>query len=134
MRKFSLKLLKTILTVPVVCLGISVQAQPINVPANTSINPPVDYPGGSLKGEYWQRGVWTIQTDGSGNPAHRIDVQINGFGTPSGTFKATQFVYPGNDLSPMPAWLGSDAASYSGSTGNMDDGAIRLVGGRYAGG
>src|SRR5882672_8884928 len=128
MRKLSLKLLTKILVMPAMCLGISSQVQAADVPANTAINPPVSYPGGSLKGEYWQRGVNTIFTDGAGNDAHRVDTQINGFGTASGTFKATKFVYLGNDLVAMPGYLSDDALSYVGPAGNLDDGAFRFKG------
>ena len=128
MRKFSLKHLKTILAMPAMCLGISLPVQAVDVPASIAVSPAVDYPGGSLKGEYWQLTPKAIFTDGRDNPAHRIDVQIAGFGAPSGTFKATQFVYTGNDLTAMPGWLGSDAGSFVGSGVNLDDGAFRFTG------
>ena len=66
---------------------------------------PVSSGGGSLKGEYWKRPVNSILTDGATNPTNRIDTQINGFGTPNGTFRATSFVYLGNDLTQVTNWL-----------------------------
>ncbi len=84
--------------------------------------------GGGLNGEYWQRGVNTIRTDGNTVPANRIDTQILGFGRPTGTFTATRFSYTGNDLTAMPGWLATDAASYAGTPGNLDDGAFRFRG------
>ena len=50
------------------------------------------------------------------------------FGTPNGTFRATRFVYLGNDLTMINSWLGADASSFVGNANNLDDGAIRLSG------
>jgi hypothetical protein len=100
----------------------------VNIPASLSVNPPLTTAGGSLNGEYWRRPVNSIPTDGATNPTNRIDNQINGFGRPNGTFKATRFVYLGNDLTMITSWLGADASSFAGTANNLDDGAIRLSG------
>ncbi|MDA1277721.1 MAG: PA14 domain-containing protein [Verrucomicrobia bacterium] len=98
------------------------------ITADKSAGPSLAIPGTGLKGEYWQRGVNTIATDGNTVDANRVDTQIAGFGAASGTFTATVLNYLGNDLSEMPAWLGDDAGSYSGTPGNLDDGAFRFTG------
>jgi len=59
---------------------------------------------------------------------NRVDSQINGFGSPRGTFQASKFVYLGNDLTHVTNWLAGDARSFVGATNNLDDGAIRLSG------
>ena len=48
--------------------------------------------------------------------------------TPSGTFTATNINYNGGDLTSIVSWLGSDAASFSGTNGTMSDGVIVLKG------
>src|SRR6266496_5001694 len=108
--------------------GFSSQAQPIDLPGNLAVSGPIGTPGDGLKGEYWKRPPNTILTDGATVDADRIDTQINSFGAPDGTFHATKFVYLGNDLMPVLTWLSTDAASYSGSTSNLDDGAFRFSG------
>src|SRR5882672_9744188 len=114
----------------VAALSLSAVTAPaqVNISADLSVSGPLSFPGGGLKGEYWKRGVNTILTDGNNNPANRIDTQINGFGTPDGTFRATLFNYMGNDLSPVRTWLAGDVATYSGSSSNLDDGAFRFSG------
>ena len=108
--------------------GFSSQAQPIDLPGNLAVSGPIGVPGDGLKGEYWKRTPNTILVDGATVEADRIDAQIRNFGPPDGTFRATKFVYLGNDLSPVRDWLSTDAASYSGSTSNLDDGAFRFSG------
>ena len=118
-------------TLVALCLGVSalgLRAATVDIPASGAASSPATTAGGSLKGEYWQRPTNTIFTDGSTVAAHRIDTQINGFGAPSGRFTATSFVYLGNDLTPVATWLGSDSASFTGTTGNLDDGAFRFRG------
>jgi hypothetical protein len=100
----------------------------INVPANLAVGPAATAAGGNLKGEYWKRPVNSIPTDGAVNPTNRIDRLINGFGTPSGTFTATRFVYLGNDLTPVRTWLTNDSSSFLGTSNNLDDGAFRFSG------
>ncbi len=120
---------RLIRSLAILCLsGSSLLAQPIDVPADRAVGDPISIAIGGLKGEYWQRPVNSILIDGISNPDDRIDVQINGFGPPTGTFRATHFNYLGNDLSPVSAYLGADAASYVGATGNLDDGAFRFSG------
>ena len=101
---------------------------PLSVPATAAVGPALTVPGGSLKGEYWKRGINTIPTDGATNPTNRIDKVIGGFGTASGTFQATKFVYLGNDLTPVKTWLTNDSASFVGTADNLDDGAFRFSG------
>ncbi len=101
---------------------------PNYVSARMSVAAPRTAVGDGLYGEYWQRGVNTIKTDGNTVPANRIDTQIASFGAPSGTFAAKALSYTGNDLSPVPAWLAGDTASFSGKPGNLDDGAFRFSG------
>jgi len=106
-------------------------APSVHIPAKLSVNPPLTTAGGSLNGEYWKRGVNTIATDGASNPNNRIDGQISRFGPPTGTFRATRFVYLGNDLTPVRNWLTNDLSSYVGPTNdaaNLDDGAFRFSG------
>ena len=71
--------------------GISAQAA-VDVPASGAAGGPLDHPGGNLKGEYWHRPAASILIDGEANRANGIDNQINTFGAPDGTFKATKFV------------------------------------------
>src|SRR5690242_9360577 len=94
----------------------------INIPTNLVVRAPLTTAGGNLRGEYWKRPVYSVPLDGSTSATNRIDNLINGFGPPSGTFKATQFVYLGNDLTGITNWLGADAKSFAGSTNNLDDG------------
>jgi hypothetical protein len=109
------------------CLsGLSVIAA--DIPIGSSVGAPLTNAGGSLKGEYWLRPPNTIATDGNTNPTNRVDEQIKRFGNPSGTFTATGFIYLGNDLTPLATWLDSDAASFSGTSSNLDDGAFRFTG------
>jgi len=109
--------------------GVTAPTPPFDgITADKSAGPSLAIPGTGLKGEYWQRGVNTIATDGNTVDANRIDTQISGFGAASGTFTATVLNYLGNDLSEMPAWLGDDAGSFSGTPGNLDDGAFRFTG------
>ncbi|MBI2948395.1 MAG: hypothetical protein HYY23_12190, partial [Verrucomicrobia bacterium] len=100
----------------------------VNIPATASVNPPLTTAGGSLNGEYWRRPINSVPTDGATNPTNRIDNQINGFGTPNGTFRATRFVYLGNDLTHVTNWLGADASSFVGTANNLDDGVFRFSG------
>jgi len=109
------------------CLS-AISALAADIPGSAAVNGPLGFSGGTLKGEYWKRPVNTIFTDGVGVPAHRIDVQINGFGPPTGTFVASNFVYLGNDLTAVRTWLGADSVTYSGVNSNLDDGAFRLKG------
>src|SRR4030095_4980016 len=83
-------------------LGIGISSQAVDVPGSLAVSGPVGYPGGALNGEYWKRAVNSILTGGGTDPAQRIDVQIQGFGAPSGTFKATLLNYTGNDLTGVP--------------------------------
>ena len=106
----------------------SISALAVDIPASAAASGPLGGTGRGLKGEYWKRPVASIATDGNSNPAHRIDTQINTFGAPSGTFLAKNFVYLGNDLTPVLSWLGSDAASFVGTPDNLDDGAFRFRG------
>jgi len=108
--------------------GGTVALAQVNIPATLSVNAPLTTAGGNLKGEYWRRPVNSIPTDGATSSTNRIDNQINGFGTPNGTFTATSFHYRGNDLTLIDTWLGADAKSFVGSVNNLDDGAIRLSG------
>ena len=105
----------------------SAQAQ-INIPTNLRVRPPLTTGGGDLRGEYWKRPVFSIPGDGATNPTNRIDKLIQGFGVADGTFKATQFVYLGNDLTHVTNWLGKDSISFAGATNNLDDGAFRFTG------
>ncbi|MFO1498848.1 MAG: PA14 domain-containing protein [Verrucomicrobiota bacterium] len=105
----------------------SAQAQ-INIPTNLMVRAPLTTKGGNLRGEYWKRPPVSVPLDGSTNPTNRIDNLIAGFGQPSGTFKATKFVYLGNDLTHVTNWLGADATSFAGQTNNLDDGVFRLSG------
>jgi hypothetical protein len=100
----------------------------VEIPTNLLVRTPLTTAGGNLRGEYWKRPVNSIPTDGAANPTNRIDNLINGFGAPDGTFRATRFVYTGNDLTHVTNWLGADAASFSGATNNLDDGVFRLTG------
>jgi hypothetical protein len=100
----------------------------VDIPGTAKVSGPIAQPDGHLKGEYWQRPPVSIQTGGRTDPAQRIDVQINAFGPPTGTFNATRFSYTGNDLSAVPAYLLEDAASFVGTPGNLDDGALRFRG------
>jgi len=118
-------------------LTLTLSAVPLraaDIPANTAVSGPLAGTGQGLRGEYWRRPVASIATDGQSNPANRIDVQIQGFGAPNGTFRATRFVYLGNDLSPVIDWLSSDGPSFVGTTSplpagnNLDDGAFRFTG------
>jgi hypothetical protein len=112
------------------CLsGISSLAQPIDVSGDLSVGSPFATAGDGLNGEYWQRPVWSILTDGNTVRANGIDNQINGFGPATGTFQATLLNYTGNDLTTISTWLAGDAASLSpGTSGNLDDGAFRFTG------
>lgn len=98
------------------------------VPPYYSVLPARTTPGGALRGEYWQRAPVSILTDGAVNRDNGIDRQILGFGPPTGTFNATQMTYTGNDLTAVAAWLATDGATYSGTPGNLDDGAFRFTG------
>jgi hypothetical protein len=111
-----------------VCLSSIPLEAAVDVPASAAAGRPIAGPGNGLRGEYWQRGVKTIATDGNTNPNNRIDVQIGTFGPPTGTFTATRFLYLGNDLTTVSEWLGSDYSSYVGPAGNLDDGAFRFTG------
>lgn len=46
----------------------------------------------------------------------------------SGSFIAKKLDYAGGDLTTIVSWLGSDAASFSGTNGDMSDGVITLKG------
>jgi hypothetical protein len=127
MRNTSFKLPVLPALVPLLLVGMSSFAQ-VDIPANLRVSGPVDYPGDGLNGEYWKRPPVSIATDGRTNPTNRIDVQIAGFGPADGTFKATSFVYLGNDLTLVKNWLGVDGASFVGTTNNNDDGAYRFRG------
>ena len=112
---------------PLLGMLLTASAQ-VNIPTNLVVRAPLTTAGGNLRGEYWKRPPVSIPTDGATNPTNRIDNLINGFGTADGTFRATQFVYPGNDLTHITNWLGADAASFVGATNNLDDGAVRFRG------
>jgi hypothetical protein len=127
MCKPSLKLPALLAFVTMLFIGMPSIAQ-VDVPANLRVSGPVDYPGGGLKGEYWKRPPVSILTDGRANRTNGIDNQIRTFGTADGTFKATRFVYLGNDLTLVKDWLSSDGASFVGTTNNNDDGAYRFTG------
>src|SRR2546425_2862247 len=109
------------------CLS-SISVLAADIPGSAAVSGPLAFPGGSLKGEYWKRPVTNIFTDGSSVVDHRIDTQIAGFGPATGTFTAANFLYLGNDLSPVRTWLGADATTYSGVNSNLDDGAFRMSG------
>ncbi|MGE3310226.1 MAG: PA14 domain-containing protein [Limisphaerales bacterium] len=98
------------------------------VPPELAVLPPLTTAGGSLRGEYWQRPVNSILGDGAVNRENGVDRQIRGFGSPSGVFEAKQMAYTGNDLTEVGPWLSSDGASFSGTAGNLDDGAFRFTG------
>src|SRR6266516_1740770 len=123
----SSKLPALLTIVSALSIATSSQAQ-INVPTNQAVRPPLTTAGGNLKGEYWKRPVNSIPTDGATSSTNRIDNLINGFGTPSGTFQATRFVYLGNDLTHVTNWLAGDAGSFVGATNNLDDGVFRFSG------
>src|SRR5438552_11498174 len=113
----------------VAALGVSALSSfAQDIPANTAVSPPLNYPGGSLKGEYWKRPLNTIATDGAGNRADGIDNQINTFGAPSGIFTGQYFNFSGNDLTKVSDFLQGDGPSYSGIASNLDDGAFRMKG------
>ena len=101
---------------------------PNYVPARLSVSDPLSIPGDGLNGEYWQRDPVSIPTDGNTNPDNRIDVLIEGFGPASGSFNATVLTHTGNDLTDVVTWLGADGASFTGTPGNLDDGAFRFRG------
>src|SRR2546426_4905856 len=121
----SSKLPALLTIVSALSIATSSQAQ-INVPTNQAVRPPLTPAGGNLKGEYWKRPVNSIPTDGATSSTNRIDNLINGFGSPSGTFQATRFVYLGNDLTHITNWLAGDAGSFVGATNNLDDGVVRI--------
>jgi hypothetical protein len=100
----------------------------IPIPASLSVGAPLDIPGDGLWGEYWKRDPVSILVDGNTVRENGIDRQIEGFGPPSGTFTATRFIYTGNDLTEVTTWLGSDGATFTGTSGNLDDGAFRFRG------
>ena len=111
------------------CLGLPRPTSAVDVPGNLAVSGPVGYAGGALKGEYWKRPPVSILTDGRTVPANRIDVQIQGFGPPTGTFTATLLNYTGNDLTGVPTpYLGTDASTFVGTPANNDDGAYRFRG------
>jgi hypothetical protein len=113
----------------VLCIaGFGLQAATVDIPQSLAVGSPATTGGGSLKGEYWKRPPQGIATDGTTVVSNRIDNQIRRFGPPDGTFKATSFVYLGNDLTTVGTWLGSDGATYSGIASNLDDGAFRMSG------
>src|SRR5262245_9188060 len=76
----------------------------VDIPGNKAVSAPLNTPGGSLRGEYWKRPVASILTDGRTTRANGIDNQINTFGPPTGTFRASRFSYEGNDLSIVTTW------------------------------
>ena len=106
----------------------------IVVPGKLAVAPPFAVPpartngGSSLFGEYWKRPPVSIPLDGATNPNNRIDVLVDTFGSPTGTFQANSLVYLGNDLTSITDWLGSDAGSYVGTVDNLDEGAFRFTG------
>jgi hypothetical protein len=53
----------------------------VMVPAGGSVRGPLSTAGGSLKGEYWQRPVNSMPTDGAVNRANGVDNLIKGFGS-----------------------------------------------------
>ncbi|HXG47488.1 MAG TPA: PA14 domain-containing protein, partial [Methylomirabilota bacterium] len=107
--------------------GLTATAQ-VDIPPSAAVAPARNYPGNGLNGEYWKRPPVSILTDGRSNRENGIDRQIRTFGDPTGRFKATQFVYSGNDLTTVTTWLGSDASSFVGTADNLDDGAFRFTG------
>lgn len=108
--------------------GVDAPAGFDGITADKAAGPALAIPGTGLNGEFWQRPVFSILTDGSDVRENGIDRQIESFGGATGTFTATEFNYLGNDLTPMPDWLAGDAGSYSGPAGNLDDGAFRFSG------
>ena len=118
---------KLLIIVSALSVATCLQAQ-INVPTNSSVRPPLTTAGGNLNGEYWKRPVNSMPTDGATSTTNRIDNLINGFGSPSGIFRATRFVYLGNDLTHVTNWLAGDAGSFVGDTNNLDDGVFRFSG------
>src|SRR2546425_2440106 len=108
-------------------IAASSQAQ-INVPTNQAVRPPLTTAGGNLKGEYWKRPVNSIPTDGATSSPNRIDILINGFGSPIGTCQDFRFVYLRTDLTHVTNWLAGDAGSFVGATNNLDDGVFRFSG------
>jgi hypothetical protein len=124
------KLRKTVLaTLAGTCLsGGAPTLHAVDVPSSLAVSPPVTVAGAGLSGEYWQRPVASILTDGTVNRDSGIDRQIRGFGAPTGAFRATRLTYTGNDLTPVLNWLAGDAVSFVGTAGNLDDGAFRFSG------
>src|SRR5207247_10737322 len=111
----SSKLPALLTIVSALSIATSSQAQ-INVPTNQAVRPPLTTAGGNLKGEYWKRPVNSISSEEGRGGNDRSDNLINGFGSPSGTFQATRFVYLGNDLTHVTNWLAADAGSFVGGT------------------
>ena len=100
-------------------LNLYTAPTPNYVPARLSVSDPLSGPGDGLNGEYWQRPPVSIPTDGATNPDNRIDVLIEGFGEPTGTFDASVLTHAGNDLTDVVTWLGADGASFTGTAGNL---------------
>lgn len=110
-------------------LGLSGPAlAQVNIPANLSVRAPLTTPGDGLKGEYWKRPPVSVPTDGATNPNNRIDKVVTTYGEPDGTFKATKFVYLGQDMTNVVDWLVEDGASFEGTADNLDDGVFRFTG------
>src|SRR5688572_3125195 len=108
-------------------MPLSGRAQ-VNIPTNLVVRAPMTTAGGNLRGEYWKRPVNSIPLGGDTSATNRIDNLINGFGTPDGTFRATRFVYLGNDLTHVTNWLTADSTSFVGATNHLDDGVFRFTG------
>ena len=85
--------------------------------------------GSGLDGRYWQAGIKTIDNLDDKGGDKDIGLKIIRAAHPSGTFTATGLSYQGgNDLTTIQEWLQSDAESYLGIDGNMDDGLLSFTG------
>ncbi|MBT5063161.1 MAG: hypothetical protein HN758_07505 [Verrucomicrobia bacterium] len=85
--------------------------------------------GSGLDGRYWQAGIKTIDNLDDKGGDKDIGLKIIRAAHPSGTFTATGLSYQGgNDLTTIQEWLQSDAESYLGVDGNMDDGLLSFTG------
>src|SRR5205809_5231976 len=100
----------------------------VYVPGKLAVSAPLTTAGVNFTGEYWHPPFSCNCTSGVCTSDIRIDNLLNGFGTPSGTFQATRFVYLGNDLTHVTNWLAGDAGSFVGATNNLDDGVFRFSG------
>jgi hypothetical protein len=121
--------LKIPIPLALAALGVLLPASAqVNIPTNLVVRAPLTTVGGTLRGEYWKRPPNSLPTDGATSATNRIDNLINGLGTPNGTFRASRFVYLGNDLTHITNWLAADSTSFVGATNNLDDAVVRLTG------